>query len=223
LSRIKQESTNSKNFKNKKNHRFFDLRLFKIPYVLSGYTTCNLEMKWMNTSIRKFNIEDLAEVIRITKISNFGKTEEFFLKTHKVFPDYFVVPEINGKVVGYTVSLVYPRFSDTGPAFLSKLLNRLIHNTTIPSCIRKLALSNRAFHILTAISPEYRRMGLASAIKTRVLEEMKKQGIKKVSTAIRVTNIPSIKMNKKLGFKEKKHLPDYYGDGTPGILLERYL
>ncbi|MFX1518974.1 MAG: GNAT family N-acetyltransferase, partial [Promethearchaeota archaeon] len=182
-----------------------------------------LEMKCMDVSIRKFKLKDLAEVIHITEISNFDKTGEFFLKVHKIFPDFFVVPEINGKVVGYTVSLVYPRFSDTGPAFISKLLNRLIHNTTIPLSLRKLFLSNSAFHILTAISPEYRRMGLASAIKTRVLEEMKKQGIKKVSTAIRVTNIPSIKMNKKLGFKEKKHLPDYYGKGTPGILLERDL
>ena len=179
--------------------------------------------------IRKFRIKDISSIMNVLKKSPpppplpaYYKNENFFLRLHELFPDFFIISEINEKLVGFTLARRQTRFSNIRPVFISKLIYRLIfNNTRIPPILRELLLSNRGHQIFTAVLPEHRKKGIASAMRAKVLEEMKKSGIKKIDVMIGISNLASIRLAKKFGFKEKKILQDFYGNGKNGLLLEK--
>ncbi len=71
------------------------------------------------------------------------------------------------------------------------------------------------FHDLTGVKHEYKRMGIALALKVRAIMFAKENGYTSVKTGNEVNNNPALKMNERLGFVKQpewilfeKHLPE---------------
>lgn len=69
-------------------------------------------------------------------------------------------------------------------------------------------------------SPSHQGKGLAKKLLEKVLEMSKKEGNKRITATIKPSNINSLKLFEKKGFKKVKYLKDHYGKGKHRILME---
>ncbi len=70
------------------------------------------------------------------------------------------------------------------------------------------------------VLPEYRCHGIAKIAMKQVLSEL--SGRKRFELAVHPKNIPALLVYLKLGFIVKAWKDNYYGDGTPRLVLEKY-
>jgi ribosomal protein S18 acetylase RimI-like enzyme len=64
----------------------------------------------------------------------------------------------------------------------------------------------------TGVLPEFQGRGLGTKQKQWQIEYARKHGFEVMVTNMRESNIPSIKLNEKFGFKRRTLVPDYYSD-----------
>lgn len=70
-----------------------------------------------------------------------------------------------------------------------------------------------------AVSPDYRRRGLATVLIRHTVKLAKKLGKTSVTLEVRASNDAAIQCYKVLGFKRKRRLKAYYLDGEDGIYM----
>jgi len=73
--------------------------------------------------------------------------------------------------------------------------------------------------VSTGIARENRRKGYGEAMKKWQIKYARQNGFKVVVTNMRESNAPIIKLNEKLGFKERKRSPNYYPDPTEDAIV----
>jgi len=152
-------------------------------------------------TLRPFEPRDLESVIYINRTclpENYPP--DFFLMHHREHPEAFLIAELNGMVVAYSMSRVEHGFSNFRRAFAKK------------------------GHVISiAVLPHARGMGIAEALMHRTLEALRKYGASEVYLEVRVSNEPAIRLYRKLGFKPVRRLHAYYVDGEDAWLMARPL
>ena len=74
-----------------------------------------------------------------------------------------------------------------------------------------------------AITPAYRRMGLATILIAYIVNIMPEYGVNKVFLEARVDNEPAINLYTKCGFVELSRRKKYYRDGMDAIIFVKNL
>lgn len=72
-----------------------------------------------------------------------------------------------------------------------------------------------------AISPEYRRRGLAQLLVTSLVEELKALDVYQLTLEVRASNFPAIVLYEKLGFSQIGRRPKYYRNPREDALILR--
>lgn len=71
------------------------------------------------------------------------------------------------------------------------------------------------------VSPEFRRMGVATLLLRRLDEEFRSRGCSGNRLQVRVDNKAAIDLFRKLGYQEKKKLTSYYAKGVDAFVMEK--
>ena len=156
----------------------------------------------VNYKLRLFNPSDLEAVIRINREclpENY--TTLFFMNLHKRFPETFIVAETNGKVTGYIMCRI---------------------ETGIPS-FKLLGITRKGHVISIAVLPEHQRRGIAHALMEETMQAMKSYKAKECYLEVRTSNVPAVRLYKKLGFEIARTIRDYYADGEDAFMMARPL
>ena len=147
--------------------------------------------------IRKFEREDLSQVVRINKTclpENYP--DSFFLGLHFQAPNAFIVAEKNNTIVGYIMCRVERGFSSFGMKIIKK------------------------GHIVSlAVLPEHRRKKLGEKLLDAALKGLKNYNVSEVYLEVRVSNEPAINLYKKFGFEIVKRQKGYYLDGEDAFVM----
>ena len=155
-----------------------------------------------NYKLRLFKPSDLEAVIRINREclpENY--TTLFFMNLHKRFPETFIVAETNGKITGYIMCRI---------------------ETGIPS-FKLLGITRKGHVISIAVLPEHQRRGIAHALMEETLKAMKSYKAKECYLEVRTSNVPAVRLYRKLGFEIARTIRDYYADGEDAFLMARQL
>jgi ribosomal-protein-alanine N-acetyltransferase len=155
-----------------------------------------------NYSLRRFKPSDLEGVVRINrKCLPENYSSLFFMNLHKRFPETFIVAETNGKVVGYIMCRI---------------------ETGIP-ILKLLGITRRGHVISIAVIPEHQKKGLGFALVQGAMQAMVHYKAKECYLEVRTSNLSAIELYKKLGFKIKHTISDYYADGEDAFLMAKQL
>ncbi len=155
-----------------------------------------------NYKLRRFKPSDLDAVIRINREclpENY--TTLFFMNLHKRFPETFIVAETNGKIAGYIMCRI---------------------ETGIPS-FKLLGITRKGHVISIAVLPEHQRRGIAHALMKETMQAMASYKAKECYLEVRTSNVPAVRLYKKLGFEIARTIRDYYADGEDAFLMARQL
>jgi len=135
-----------------------------------------------SVNIREVTIEDLSEVMNI----NWAELPErypygFLLEIYKAEPDFFLVAEVDRKVVGYLMAV-----SDID--YIFGILNP----------IPELTSQKKSLHVLSfAVKREYQNRGIGTKLMETFIEKAKRYGKEVVYLEVRVSNFRAIKLYKK--------------------------
>ncbi|MEM3608457.1 MAG: GNAT family N-acetyltransferase [Candidatus Bathyarchaeia archaeon] len=149
--------------------------------------------------VREFNpstdLERVVEINRLCLPENY--TPSFFLDAYKNCPKGFLIAEVDGGIAGYVMSRLEYGLSE---------FNRF-------KVVRK-------GHIISlAVLPQYRRMGLGSALLKGALTGLAGMGASESYLEVRVSNLPGIELYNKMGFKIVRRSPLYYHDGADAYVM----
>jgi len=73
------------------------------------------------------------------------------------------------------------------------------------------------------IRPDFQRQGYGKKMMRYAEEFAKKLGKKKMMLVTNPKNLPAISFYKSIGYSTVKKIDNFYGDGTPRLLLEKML
>ncbi len=152
-------------------------------------------------TIRGFQPGDLNKVIEINRMclpENYP--DSFFMGIFKRFPKTFLVAEKEGKVVGYAMCRIEQRFGS-----------------------RLFGGSKRGHLISIAVLPNFRRIGIASALMKRVMRGLMDYNCETLFLEVRVSNVAAIELYKKLGFDIDRKIRYYYADGEDALVMSKPL
>ncbi len=153
----------------------------------------------INFVIRNVKLDDINQVIKINRISLPENYPYYFFEEHiKNYQPAFFVAEVDGEVVGY----VMPRL-EWGMSFFKGI-----------SPVKKGHL------VSIAVLPEYRNMGIGSALLSHFLDAMRNYyDADEAYLEVRVSNYVAIRLYEKFGFRKVKVLHYYYADGEDAYLM----
>ena len=83
------------------------------------------------------------------------------------------------------------------------------------------AVMGEADMMNVAVSPDYRRQGIAGELVTRLVEELKGRGNHSLALEVRESNFGAIALYQKLGFTQVGYRPGYYRNPKEGALILR--
>lgn len=159
-----------------------------------------LLMQLKGVTTRLFEIRDLDEVVRINRQTlpeNYSHS--FFLSLHHSFPEAFLVAEADGKIVGYVMCRIEEFPGGNG-------FKKVGHVVSI------------------AVSPGYRRKGIATSLMQRAMEAMREvYGARECYLEVRTTNKPAISLYSKLGLRVVNRIKGYYLDGEDAFIMSKSL
>ena len=144
-----------------------------------------------SVTIRRFELRDLDSVITINRMclpENYP--EGFFRTIFAEFPSGFIVAEVNGSIIGYTMSRI-----ETGLSLFS-----IFHR------------AKKGHTISIAVLPEFRRRRIATRLINASIEAMKGFGAEELYLEVRISNDAAVKLYESLNFKIIKELRHYYRD-----------
>ncbi len=142
--------------------------------------------------IRRCNLEDLEGVIEINEKELPEDYPYFFYKSilDNFNESFLIAVDIDGNVVGYIMWRV----------------------EKVPA-IDSLKISNKGHLVSIAVVKGYRRLGIAKALLTKSMEEIKKKIIDEFVLEVRVSNYAAINLYKKYNFSSQSIKYKYYRDG----------
>jgi len=153
-------------------------------------------------TIRQFQPSDLDKVMRINQTclpENYSP--DFYMDLYDRFPATFIVAEEDGKMVGYIMCRIESGFFGfaTGSA-------------------------KKGHVISVAVSPEHQHKGVGKTLLQKAIKNM--QSIYKAKECyleVRVSNIPAVRLYRKLGFMIKRTLHGYYADNESAYMMTKKL
>ncbi len=161
--------------------------------------TRDIEMNLASeVTVRRFSNEDLDKVMEINRTclpENYSAY--FFLEVYRNCPDAFLVATTNGRLVGYIMCRLERGFSD----------------------LNHLRLVQKGHVVSIAVTPDYRRAGVASALMLSALSALAGHGASESFVEVRVTNEPAINLYRKLGFRIVKRISRYYFNGEDAYVM----
>lgn len=84
-------------------------------------------------------------------------------------------------------------------------------------------LEDKAELVSMAIHPDFRRLGVGSALLDETAQRVKKYGIHQIELQVRKTNLNGFHFWKKMGFHQIGELPGFYEDGENAILMKKII
>lgn len=149
--------------------------------------------------IREFDpgidLEKVVEINRLCLPENY--TPSFFLEVYRNCPKGFLVAEVDGKVAGY-------------------IMSRLEHGL---SEFNRFKVVKKGHIVSLAVLPQYRRIGLGSALLKGALMGLASMGASESYLEVRVSNMPGIALYSKMGFRIVRRAPLYYHDGADAFVM----
>lgn len=153
-------------------------------------------------NIRKFTLEDLPRVMQINRLclpENYG--DYFFINLHRKFPETFIVAEENGELGGYILCRIELKLVKFGFSGLIK----------------------KGHIVSLAVLPQFRRHSIGEALVKRAMVGMRLYDAKQCFLEVRESNLPAVKLYKKLGFDIIRSIHGYYSDGEAAFLMNQEL
>ncbi len=148
--------------------------------------------------IRKFELKDLDQVMEINRQTlpeNYP--ESFFRIIHAELPCAFLIGEIDGELIGYTMARI-----ERGLSHYS-----IFHR------------AKKGHTVSIAIKPKYRRRGFATELLKESMAAMIKEGVNELFLEVRISNIAAVCLYKSLGFEILKEIRHYYRDFEAAYLM----
>jgi ribosomal-protein-alanine N-acetyltransferase len=155
-----------------------------------------------NYALRQFNPADLETVMNINRVclpENYAA--HFFIDTFNTLPETFVVAELQGHVVGYTMCRMEHGFSD----------------------LRKLRFARKGHLISVAVMPDHRKQGIGCSLVEEALSALSALHADECYLEVRTSNAPAINLYKKIGFEITRTVPCYYFDGSDAHIMVKAL
>ncbi len=120
-------------------------------------------------------------------------------------------------------------FSDPWPVegILPELSNPLSYwlvamdGDTLAGYIGSQSVCGEADMMNVAVSPEYRRQGIAQRLIEALVAALRKRGITSLSLEVRAGNAPAMALYGKLGFAQVGRRPNYYRNPKEDALILR--
>ena len=125
------------------------------------------------------------------------KEKPFFINLYKRFPAAFIVADINGKIVGYIMCRI---------------------ETGIPT-FKLLGITKKGHVISIAVLHDHNHKGIGNALMREAMHGMANYNAKECYLEVRESNLPAIKLYRKLGFKAARTIRNYYADGENALLM----
>jgi len=141
--------------------------------------------KAVKTRVRKFEINDLDQVVAIAERYaswDVTATKADIEGFHSAGPEFFFVAEAENKILGF----VYGRESSPPAEALNKWKSRKV------ASIETLA-----------VDEDYRRQGIATSLLTALFEEFKHKEIDLVTLSVPAVEVAAMKLYGKLGFEPR--------------------
>ncbi|MHA1940343.1 MAG: ribosomal protein S18-alanine N-acetyltransferase [Candidatus Hodarchaeales archaeon] len=148
--------------------------------------------------IRGFELKDLDLVVNINRRclpENYP--EGFFRTVFSECPSAFLVAEIDGMIVGYTMGRI-----ESGLSLFS-----IFHR------------AKKGHTVSIAVLPEWRRKGIATRLIKESTIAMKNNGANEFFLEVRMSNEAAVGLYESLGFKIVKELRNYYRDMEGAYLM----
>ncbi|MFX0014524.1 MAG: ribosomal protein S18-alanine N-acetyltransferase [Promethearchaeota archaeon] len=148
--------------------------------------------------IRKFELRDLDKVMEINRQTlpeNYP--ESFFRTIYSELPSAFLIGEVNGELIGYTMARI-----EKGLSHYS-----IFHR------------AKKGHTVSIAVKQEYRRKGFATHLLKESMAAMIKQGVNELFLEVRVSNTAAVNLYKSLGFEIVKEIRHYYRDFESAYLM----
>ena len=167
-------------------------------------------IKAKEVEVREAKYEDLPTVVMINRaVLPENYPFSFFEWVYRKNPRYFLVAEVNGKVVGYLMSMLEGRRSLTLPD---------------PSLALRIERGDRASHLLSlGVLKGYWGMGVGSSLLREYLRRLAEDGVDFSFLEVRVSNVRAIRLYERFGYVKYKVLSAYYLDGEDAFLMVREL
>lgn len=146
--------------------------------------------------VRRFRLKDLERVMEIERAS-FGVDaydEMTFLHLYRYCSDLFLVAELEGSVIGYSVTCVE---SSEGEAYGH------VHSI--------------------AVDPRFRKKGVGRALMEETFRMLRERGIRSVVLEVSVENKSGLSFWRSLGFSPVGIRRRFYLDGTDAVVMRREL
>jgi len=153
-------------------------------------------------SLRRFTPSDLDAVININRVclpENYAAY--FFMDTFNTHPESFIVAESQGNVVGYIMCRVEHGFSD----------------------LKKLRFAKKGHVISVAVMPDFRRLGMGSALVKDALSALSNLHVDECYLEVRISNDAAITLYRRLGFDIVRTIPRYYYDSSDAYVMAKEL
>jgi ribosomal-protein-alanine N-acetyltransferase len=148
--------------------------------------------------VRNFELKDLDYVITINRQclpENYP--EGFFRTIFSECPKGFILAEIDGNIVGYTMGRI-----ESGLSLFS-----IFHR------------AKKGHTVSIAVLPEYRRNKIASKLIKASTAGMREYGAEELFLEVRISNSAAVKLYESLGYKILKELRHYYRDMEGAYLM----
>ncbi len=148
--------------------------------------------------IRNFELKDLDLVININrKCLPENYPEGFFRTIYSECPKGFILAEVNGSIVGYTMGRI-----ESGLSLFS-----IFHR------------AKKGHTVSIAVLPEYRRNKIATKLINASATGMREYGAEELFLEVRMSNTAAVKLYEALGYKILKELRHYYRDMEGAYLM----
>ena len=69
------------------------------------------------------------------------------------------------------------------------------------------------------VHPEYRRRGLGKELLSQAISLLRQEGVPTIFSYVATTNIPSLMLHLRAGFKIRRYIRNYYSNGTSAYVL----
>ena len=148
--------------------------------------------------VRKFELKDIDQVMEINKNTlpeNYP--ESFFRTIYSELPSAFLIVEVNGELIGYTMARI-----ERGLSHYS-----IFHR------------AKKGHTVSIAIKPKYRKKGFATKLLTESMTAMIKQGVNELFLEVRASNDAAVNLYKSAGFEILKEIKHYYRDFEAAYLM----
>lgn len=117
------------------------------------------------------------------------------------YPATFIVAEQEQNIIGYIMCRIETGFSNFGLFGISK----------------------KGHVVSVAVLPAHQRKGIGSALIKEATKNMRSYRAKECYLEVRVSNVPAVKMYKKLEFQVIRTKRGYYADGEDAYVMAKKL